>query len=538
VSAAAIALTGSSVRADFAFGKPVNSGPVVNSPALEAQPSISGDGLSLFFYSERSGGYGNRDIWVARRATTDEAWTTLENVGPPVNTSYRDSGPCISADGLTLFFDSDRPGGSGQSDIWVTRRATTSDPWGTPVNLGPPVNASSYDAYPSVSADGLTLVMQSNLPGGYGGYDIWMATRQTKDAPWTAPVNLGPPVNSSALEGDPEISPDGLTVFFGSPRAGGYGSWDVYMARRATTDDRWGTPVNLGPVINMSSPDYGPNISPDGRTFYFASDRPGGEGSGDLWQASVVPIIDFNGNGTADIEDLVVLIESWGQADPRCDIGPMPWGDGKVDAADLEVLMSCWGQPVDDPTLLAHWPLDETEGMIASDSAGDHDGTVTGLPAWQPVDGQIGGALQFDGATCITADFVLNPADGPFSVLAWVKGGAPGQVIVSQEDGLNWLIADLAQAALATDLAKSLRTTGLSSQAIITDGAWHHVAFTWDGASRRLYVDEILVAEDTLDKLVGSVGNMILGAGRNMTPDTFWPGLIDDVRIYGRAVEP
>jgi Tol biopolymer transport system component len=248
---------GGRAKADFVFGERIHLGPAINSPAEDAQPSISADGLSLFFHSERSGGYGNRDIWVARRATTNDAWTTPENVGPPVNTSHRDSSPDISPDGLTLYFDSDRPGGSGESDIWVTTRTTKSDPWGTPVNLGPTVNASSYDAYPSVSADGLTLFMQSYRPGGYGGYDIWMTTRQSKDAPWTTPVNLGSTVNSSVIDGDPCISADGLVLFFTSLRPGGYGVADMYLVRRTTIQDSWGSPINLGSIVNASADQAG-----------------------------------------------------------------------------------------------------------------------------------------------------------------------------------------------------------------------------------------------------------------------------------------
>jgi len=259
-----------SVRADFVFGERTHLGSAINSPVEDAQPSISADGISLFFFSERSGGAGGRDIWVARRATMNDAWTTLENVGPPVNTPYQDSGPDISADGLTLFFDSDRPGGSGESDIWVTTRTTKSDPWGTPVNLGPTVNASSYDAYPSVSMDGLTLFMQSNRTGGYGKHDIWMTTRRTKDDPWTTPVNLGATVNSLAIEGDPAISPDGLALFFTSLQPGGYGIADLYLVRRATTQDSWGLSMNLGPMVNSSSAQGNASISADGLILYFA----------------------------------------------------------------------------------------------------------------------------------------------------------------------------------------------------------------------------------------------------------------------------
>jgi sugar lactone lactonase YvrE len=250
-------------------------------------------------------------------------------------------------------------------------------------------------------------------------------------------------------------------------------------------------------------------------------------------------VVDFNGDGIVNIKDLLRLIESWGQEDPLVDIGPTALGDGIVDAADLEVLMSHWQREVDDPTLVAYWALDETEGSLAFDSAGSNDGTVTGVPLWQPAGGVVDGALEFDGATFVAAGLVLDPQEGPFSVFAWVKGGAPRQAIVSQEAGANWLMADPLDANLMTALRAGGRSPkNLLSQARITDGGWHRIGFAWDGTSRRLYADDVLVAEDAQIALEGSVGDQMIGCGADMTAGTFWAGLIDDVRIYNRAVRP
>ena len=150
-------------------------------------------------------------------------------------------------------------------------------------------------------------------------------------------------------------------------------------------------------------------------------------------------VVDFNGDGIVDIKDLLRLIESWGQDDPLVDIAP-PFGDGVVDVLDLELLMSYWEQPVDDPTLIAHWALDEAEGIVANDSAGVCDAYLIGEPVWQPDAGQVGGALMFDGVDdYVLAPLGLSPADGPFSVFAWIKGGASGQVIISQQS--TWWLA-------------------------------------------------------------------------------------------------
>ena len=248
---------------------------------------------------------------------------------------------------------------------------------------------------------------------------------------------------------------------------------------------------------------------------------------------------DFTGDWIVNINDLILLIEHWRQNDPLFDIAPPLFGDGIVDAVDLEALMAYWGQEIPDPALLAHWKLDEIEGMTAYDSAGGHDATLTGSPLWQPAGGIIDGALELDGATFAVADFVLNPKEGPLSVLAWVKGGAPGQTIISQQAGANWLMLDPATGALMTELKSGGRLSKvLYSDAIIGEGDWHRIGFTWDGSHRRLHVDDVLVAEDTDVPLADCTGGINIGCGKNMTPDTFFCGLIDDVRVYNRAVQP
>jgi hypothetical protein len=188
--------------------------------------------------------------------------------------------------------------------------------------------------------------------------------------------------------------------------------------------------------------------------------------------------------------------------------------------------------------LIAHWPLDEIEGDIAPDSANDNDGNIYGDPTWQPEGGMVDGALQLEGIDdCIVTDFVLNPADGDFSVFAWIKGGNPGQVVLSQIGGVNWLVADPLEGNLMTELKGSGRgTTILPSRAVITDGNWHRIGFVWNGSYRTLYVDDVEVAEDTQDGLGSSEGGLYIGTGKAMESGTYWAGLIDDVRIYNRAL--
>ena len=329
-----------SVKADFTFGSLTNLGPTVNSSAGAEDPEISADGLKLYFNSNRTGGYGKGDIWVTSRATIEDNWEIPVNLGPTVNSSSDDFAPDVSPDGLILYFASDRPGGLGNYDLWVTSRATLDDDWGTPVNLGATINSSAMDGCPAVSDDGLELYFWSNRPGGSGSIDLWIAKRAKIEDDWDTPVNLGPVINSSAMDFCPHISADGLLLFFISARSGGYGGFygDIWITTRNTLGDPWGTPINLGPMVNSSASEGGPALSTDGSIFYFSSERSGGFGSFDLWQVSINPIVDFNSDGMVDAADMCIMVDYWGTDEPLCDIGPTPFGDGIVDVEDLIVL--------------------------------------------------------------------------------------------------------------------------------------------------------------------------------------------------------
>ncbi|MHC4582300.1 MAG: LamG domain-containing protein, partial [Planctomycetota bacterium] len=238
------------------------------------------------------------------------------------------------------------------------------------------------------------------------------------------------------------------------------------------------------------------------------------------------------------------------RGDPHSPVGgePDPNG-GRINmgayGGTLEASMSIGQLPPLPP--LAHWNLDETEGDIAYDSAGMNDALLIGEPFWQPMGGQIDGALQFDGIDdYVSTSFVLNPEDVSFSVFAWIKGGAPDQVIISQDDGVSWLMVDVVHGALRTDLrtpetvGRDARPPGppLICPIVVTDGDWHRVGFVRDGSDRVLYVDDIEVARDTAGTLESASGGLYIGAASTLEPGGFFSGLIDDVRIYNRVIHP
>jgi len=536
-------ITVSRAKADFIFGTPTNLGPTVNSVSNEQAPDISTDGLELYFSEYqgapyRAGGQGQSDIWVTTRQIKDDPWDIPVNLGPVVNSSVRDEHPSISSDGLSLYFGSNRAGGRGAEDLWVTTRETKDSPWGEPINLGSTVNSTYPDWDPDISADGLSLYFADYLsprPGGHGEWDIYVATRSTLSDPWSRPVNIGQIINSSAIDSCPNISIDGLVFFFTSTRSGGFGGADIWVTRRETQDAEWEPPVNLGPSVNTSSFDAMQSISSDGDILYFCSDRPGGSGNVDLWQVSIEPVCDFNNDNKVDLADMHIMVDNWGRNYPLCDIGPTPFGDGVVDIHDMMVLAEHLYR------FAAHWKLDEAGGDIATDNAGDYDGILIGNPFWQPANGVVGGSLLLDGMDdYIETPFILDPSKGSFSVFAWVYSWTQGQVIVSQkgQSGGTWLGTNPSDGKLISRFSDE-SFGALFSDSVITDFQWHHVGLVYDMDSlhRLLYVDGVLVAEDaTAVSGMPSDGGLYIGASKDLEAGTFFSGMIDDVRIYNQAL--
>jgi Tol biopolymer transport system component len=332
-----VTLDTASACADFVFGEPEKTA----WPSVQSIGCVSYDGLEMYVEAFRA--QGGVDLCVRKRTSKEEAWGPLENLGPLVNTAYDERAPSLSGDGLTLYFWSqDRPDGYGSSDVYMTTRATRDASWEPAVNMGPGINSYAGDFGPSVTEDGRELYFTSSRSGGYGRGDIYVASRLTASDAWGAPVNIGPVVNSAYNEHFPYVSPDGLLLLFSDyieatvPRPGGYGGCDIWMTRRTGRDAPWQEPVNLGPPISGAAHDGAPRMSPEGQTLYFWSNR---GGSSDDWQVSILPIIDFNGDGTVDVKDMAILSDNWGRSESLCDIAPFAWGDGIVDEKDLMVLM-------------------------------------------------------------------------------------------------------------------------------------------------------------------------------------------------------
>ena len=264
-------------------------GCLVNSPVNDQGPAISKDGLSLYFSSNRPGGAGDQDVWVTRRASPDAPWDPPTNVGPVINTAFADGIPSLSRDGHWLFFNSNRPGGSGDIDLWVSYRQHVHDDfaWEPAVNLGSGVNTEKFDAgagyFENENRTPLLYFNRGESQANQTTTDIYVATLQA-DGTFGDAVPV-PSLNSPRLDSRPSVRFDGLEVIFFSSRPDAT-NLDLWSSTRNSVDEDWSTPVRLSDSVNTPSAEANPHISPDGTTLFFASTRPGGCGGLDLYMTT------------------------------------------------------------------------------------------------------------------------------------------------------------------------------------------------------------------------------------------------------------
>jgi hypothetical protein len=290
---------------ELRFGEPVEL--LWETPETQVTfPYITPDGLTQYFASDRPGGVGQRDIWVATRPTLLAPWGTPVNLGAPVNTTAIEDDPFLSPDGLSLYFDSTRPGGQGNRDLWVSTRPSPSEPFDEPVNLGPAINSSATEGTGWVSRDHLTLFFASERSGNS---DIWVSTRSSSASPWQAATNPGAPINGSGYESTPYLSADGLTLFFFSdrhrPRDG-----SLWVSRRAAVASAFDPPALIQFISDMNpfGADF-PMLSTDEATLYFHTYPDGFPGRTLLWQSSItiLPQLKALGKNPADEFQLELL---------------------------------------------------------------------------------------------------------------------------------------------------------------------------------------------------------------------------------------
>lgn len=265
----------------------------VNTPALDGCPIQSPDGLNLYIASNRPGGRGGLDIWMASRASTSAPWGAPVNLGEPVNSAADDFCPTpVGKSGLFFVSREALPGACGQGDIYFTRR-TGSAGWVEPERLlcapaGP--NSALDEQGPSwISAKGtlrgkkLLFFSRSSAAPAVAG-EIYVAERENgaRFGPATAVAELN---DAAANDIQPNVRANGLEVVFSSNRAGTLGTQDIWIATRSSLDAPWSTPSNLGGVVNTAAGESRPSFSSDGMQLLFGR-APGPEGSSDIFMTT------------------------------------------------------------------------------------------------------------------------------------------------------------------------------------------------------------------------------------------------------------
>jgi Tol biopolymer transport system component len=251
------------------FGAPTLIAAASGATSMDDDPEPSDDGLELFFNSTRAGGLGGADIYVLTRATSQAAWAAPQHVielssGGSENTLE------LSADGLTMWLVSTRPGGAGMDDIWIATRSSRGGAWSTPTNV-PELNSAQFDRGPTVFHDGLAMWLHSDRQSPQ---QFYQTTRASTTTAWSVPTRVTSPAGYRGW-----MSPCGLELYF---QAGT--QVDFFLARRASIDDPFGAAVRID---ELSSPDFDQDLrlSPDRRRAYFSSSRANGVDN-QLYEAS------------------------------------------------------------------------------------------------------------------------------------------------------------------------------------------------------------------------------------------------------------
>lgn len=490
------------------WDKPVHLGGEVNSEWKDDQPTLSADGLSMIFGSyciPRFAGEGDRDLWMTTRVDLNSPWKPVSNLGAVINSPMKETHPSFHSETGFLAFASNRRGGVGAVDLWYSTRDPQSNMWTRPVNMGPNANSKSTDDNPEISSDGLTLYFASKREGGAGGNDLWLCRRDSISDRWKLAERLPEPINSAYQDSEPALSRDQRTLVLTSDRPGGAGGRDLWAATRSDVTALWGAPFNLGPAINTPDDEAHATFLPDGKSLVFASTREGGLGGTDLWTARRID-------------------------DATAPSSPSTVNDG----------------------LVAMWLFDELKSGNVRDSSGNalhgklHNTVAdTAWGSGSPILGS-GQALRLLAASHVVTvphDSRLDFSD-QISVSMWFRGTrlpeSKSERIISKAsktDGYSLSILGAGSNNPGQMIFNTMKLdaegSGARSGTRVFDGEWHHIAGTFDGTELKIYIDGQLedsrkpghrIGANTKPLRIGS------DASTNLAAD------VDDVCIYDRAL--
>jgi len=256
---------------------PNNMGAAINTGNEEYWPSISIDG-ETFIFTRRLG--DNEDFFQSNKK--DGKWQPAFNIGAPINTPLNEGAQTISADGQTMAYTvCNRKGDYGKCDLYISKK-TESGKWSIPENMGKPINSSYWESQPTLSADGKTILFTrgySNHATDKNIFGSWIK----EDGTWAKPVKMPPTINTPYADEAPFLHPDGQTIYFVSDGHPGMGKSDIFLSRKQP-DGSWGQAENIGYPINSPKHELGVIVSFDGKTGYFSSAKKGGNGKLDIYE--------------------------------------------------------------------------------------------------------------------------------------------------------------------------------------------------------------------------------------------------------------
>jgi len=262
--------------------KPVRLPATINTENTEYHPGLNADGSLMIFVKVGKGAQRNEDLYSAEQITKDSFSTAVPIT--ELNSDAQEGAFTLSQDGNILIFTACGHRGSvGGCDLYISFRKANK--WTPARNMGSTINSRFFDSSPSISSDNRTIYFSSKRPGGIGGADLWMATLN-KSNTWDTPINLGPTINTKGNDEAPFIHPDGKTLYFISDGHPGFGSYDIFVAKKDKTT--WQQPVNLGYPINTKKREGGLFVDLYGNRAYYSSqiDLSGAQGNlnaGDIY---------------------------------------------------------------------------------------------------------------------------------------------------------------------------------------------------------------------------------------------------------------
>ena len=257
---------------------PKSVGNGINTTGYEYNPVVSADGTSLLYTGVRfKQGRRVEDIYIS--TLVDGNWQKGTPLSGNINTNDNEGAHSVSADGNLIYFTScGREFGLGSCDIYVSIKVD--DKWSKAINLGRGINSTSWDAHPTISSSGSTLIFSSTREGGKGKKDLWIV--KFVNGQWGIPENLSE-LNTKGNEVTPFLHADGNSLYFSSDGLPGMGGTDFFVSRYNTDLKQWGEPVNLGYSINSSRDEYSLMVARDGKTAYFATDAIKDQGAMDIF---------------------------------------------------------------------------------------------------------------------------------------------------------------------------------------------------------------------------------------------------------------